>query len=364
MCSPWSDIQNKVDQLNVATRWQVTPRNIWFQPTANTSLPGAQYICSMALEQISDWTSLHWPKNVKHTFPVKTSKHPIKKQKYCGFPHAVFHRYLTHSPLLVSRTFLGLRSRHTMPCWCRLSRASRIWAPHTRTSASGSPQQVCMALSVGEDLTGNRGRWHQPSTSMIWSSPCPTDSSDLTIASVSSLFLWGGAPEENQLANDFPGATFSLGLSSQASSTPSLARATPENVPCFAAMLWQREAEGGQEVSEFVLVSVWSENTALSVLLMTTIPFLSSVSGLLLSCFESVTVSAAGVPLETDPCWEQLVSHDALPRIWVWQWRGRCKMAGDELKPLFSLFGDPAFRNEVWLVWGSVCPSERLSVTA
>lgn len=54
MCSPWSDIQNKVDQLNVATRWQVTPRNIWFQPTANTSLPGAQYICSMALEQISD----------------------------------------------------------------------------------------------------------------------------------------------------------------------------------------------------------------------------------------------------------------------------------------------------------------------
>lgn len=35
-------------------------------------LPGAQYICSVALELISDWTSLHWPKNVKHTFPVKT----------------------------------------------------------------------------------------------------------------------------------------------------------------------------------------------------------------------------------------------------------------------------------------------------
>lgn len=71
---------SKVDQLNLATRWQVTPRNNhWFLPTtACIFSPGAQYICSMALEQISDWTSLHWPKNVKHTFPVITWKCLIK----------------------------------------------------------------------------------------------------------------------------------------------------------------------------------------------------------------------------------------------------------------------------------------------
>ena len=39
MCSPWPDIQDKVDQLNVATRWQVTPRNnSWFQLTAHLYL--------------------------------------------------------------------------------------------------------------------------------------------------------------------------------------------------------------------------------------------------------------------------------------------------------------------------------------
>lgn len=124
-------------------------------------------------------------------------------------------------------------------------------------------------------------------------------------------------PEESQLTNDrsSAGATFSLGLNSQASSKPSLAslehvssldfipemaRETPDNVHCFPIMLWQREAGEGPELSEVVLVSVWSENTALSVLLMTIIPFLSSVVGLLLPCFESVTISAE-LPLKTGP---------------------------------------------------------------
>lgn len=102
-------------------------------------VPGAQYIWSMALEQISDWTSLHCPKNVKHTFPVKKKKRKNSKAAHF-FSYVVFWSYLLNSPLLVSRTFLGLRSRHRMPCWCKLSRASRICAPQTRTSASGSPQ--------------------------------------------------------------------------------------------------------------------------------------------------------------------------------------------------------------------------------
>lgn len=322
---------------------------------SNTCLPGAQYICSMALEQISDWTSLHCPKKVRHTFPVKTLRLVKIRSMYVLHMHSLTVRM--NSPLLVSRTFLGLRSRHRMPCWCRLSRASRTWAPQTWTSASESPQQVCMALSADLEVsTGTLGVWHHPSTSMISSSPCPPDPSDLT--DTSSPFLWGGAsagPVENQLTNDrfFAGATFSPWLStSQASSTPSFEHVSPRNVPCFSAMLWQRVAEEWQELSE---VSVCSENTALSVLLMTNMP---SAVGLLCSCFKSETVSAE-LPLKTDPWLEPLVSHDALPRIWVWQWRGRCKMAGEEVRLLFL--------HEVWFVRGDVCPGvlfKRQSVTA
>lgn len=69
-------------------------------------------------------------------------------------------------------------------------------------------------------------------------------------------------------------------------------------------MLWQSNVGEDQELPDVVLESIWSENIALSVLLITIIPFFSSVVGLTLSCFES-----------TDTWCELLLSHEALPWI-------------------------------------------------
>lgn len=52
-------------------------------------------------------------------------------------------------------------------------------------------------------------------------------------------------------------------------------------------MLWQSNVGEDQELPDVVLESVWSENIAPSVLLITIIPFFSSVVGLTLSCFKS-----------------------------------------------------------------------------
>lgn len=54
-------------------RWQVTQGNSEVSASNSDLLvvsPGAQYMSSTALEQISDCTSLHWPKKVKQTFPA------------------------------------------------------------------------------------------------------------------------------------------------------------------------------------------------------------------------------------------------------------------------------------------------------